>query len=136
MVDQLRMEIKGIKELQSKFKVIDSELQMAVLEGLKNGGEIVTKTAKNRVSVKTGNLRDHIEEQSSYIQNSEARVTVGVKKVPYAARIEYGYTGPDKLGRRFHQKPRPYLRNSLDEKEMEIKTAVETKIKSVLRRYA
>ena len=35
VVDQLRIEIKGIKELQSKFKVIDSELQMAVLEGLK-----------------------------------------------------------------------------------------------------
>lgn len=135
MVDHLRIEINGIKELQSKFKVIDSELQMAVLEGLKNGGEIVTKTAKNRVSVKTGNLRDHIKEQSSYIQNSEARVTVGVKNVPYAARIEFGYTGPDKLGRRFHQAAQPYMRNSLDENGKKIDNIIESKLKAVIARY-
>jgi HK97 gp10 family phage protein len=136
VADTLKIEIKGVKELQAKFKQIDSELQMAVLEGLKAGGQIVVTTAKGRVSVKTGNLQSKIMEQSSFIQNSEARVTVGVKNVPYAARIEYGYTGPDSLGRTFHQKARPYLRNSLDEKDKEILAAVESKVRDVLRRYA
>ena len=34
--------------------------------------------------------------------------------VPYAARLEYGYVGPDSLGRTFHQPARPYLRPAFD----------------------
>lgn len=130
-----KIEVKGVKELQSTFKHLDEELQKAVLEGLQDGGQIVIASAKGRVAVDTGNLRDHIEEQSSYIQNGTAKVDVGVKKVPYAARIEFGYTGPDKLGRRFHQQPRPYLRNSLDENKERVVRAIETRIKYVLSRY-
>jgi phage gpG-like protein len=40
-------------------------------------------------------------------------VSVGTN-VDYAARQEFGYTGPDKLGRTFNQPPRPYLRPALD----------------------
>lgn len=136
MADAIRIEIKGIPQLQAKFKQIDNDMQKALLEGLVEGGALVVNTAKGRVAYKTGNLKNNIKEQKQSMSGGKAQVDVGVTTVPYAARIEFGYTGPDKLGRRFHQKPRPYLRNSLDEKEREIKTAVETKIKSVLRRYA
>jgi len=136
VADAIRIEIKGIPQLQAKFKQIDNDMQKALLEGLVEGGALVVNTAKGRVAYKTGNLKNNIKEQKQSMSGGKAQVDVGVTTVPYAARIEFGYTGPDKLGRRFHQKPRPYLRNSLDEKEREIKTAVETKIKSVLRRYA
>lgn len=67
-----KIEVKGVKELQSTFKHLDEELQKAVLESLQDGGQIVIASAKGRVAVDTGNLRDHIEEQSSYIQNGTA----------------------------------------------------------------
>lgn len=33
----------------------------------------------------------------------------------YAARIEFGFTGPDSLGRVYNQAPHPYLRPAFDE---------------------
>lgn len=33
----------------------------------------------------------------------------------YAARLEYGYTGPDSLGRTFNQPPRAYVRGTMAE---------------------
>lgn len=39
----------------------------------------------------------------------------------YARRLELGFTGVDKLGRRYDQKPRPYLRPTLVENRDAIK---------------
>lgn len=33
----------------------------------------------------------------------------------YAARVEFGFTGPDSLGRVYNQQPRAYLRPAFDE---------------------
>lgn len=105
------------------------------MQGLREGGQIVVTTAKGRVSVRTGNLKNNIKEQNRSTYADLVQVDVGVKGVPYAARQEFGYIGPDKLGRRFHQPPRPYLRNSLDDNETKIKNAVESEIKAVVARY-
>src|SRR5215207_6436262 len=49
---------------------------------------------------------DVIEFDSAEFQ---AEVFVDQAKVPYARRVEYGFRGPDSLGRRFNQKAQPYL---------------------------
>jgi len=136
VADSIKIEVKGIKELQKNFKQAEAEIRSAIMQGLRLGGDIVVFRAKERVSVKTGNLKSKIKEQKAFTYKDQVQVNVGVTGVPYAARLEYGYTGPDKLGRRFHQKPRPYLRNSLDEKEKVIVAIVESKVKEVVRRYA
>lgn len=41
--------------------------------------------------------------------------------LPYSRRLELGFTGIDKLGRRYDQKPRPYLRPSLVESAEAVK---------------
>src|SRR5690606_32439399 len=37
-------------------------------------------------------------------------VGVDEQTAPYARRIEFGYRGPDRLGRRFNQRAHPYMR--------------------------
>src|SRR5215207_4025287 len=49
---------------------------------------------------------DVIEFDSAEFQ---AEVFVDQAKVPYARRVEYGFRGPDSLGRRFRQRAQPYL---------------------------
>ena len=47
-----------------------------------------------------------------------ASVTIGIgTKVDYARRIEFGFVGPDSLGRNYNQAAQPYLRPALDENE-------------------
>ena len=41
------------------------------------------------------------------------RMLVGTD-VPYARRLEYGFVDKDKLGRSYHQAPRPYFRPAMD----------------------
>ena len=135
MADAIRIEIKGIPHLQAKFKQIDNDMQKALLEGLVEGGALVVNTAKGRVAYKTGNLKNNIKEQKQSMSGGKAQVDVGVTTVPYAARIEFGYTGPDKLGRRFHQAAQPYMRNSLDENGKKIDNIIESKLKAVIARY-
>lgn len=38
----------------------------------------------------------------------------GPDGVPYAKRLEYGYTGTDSLGRRYNVAPRPYFRSTYE----------------------
>ena len=90
---------------------------------------------KDELAYKTGNLKNNIKEQKQSMSGGKAQVDVGVTTVPYAARIEFGYTGPDKLGRRFHQAAQPYMRNSLDENGKKIDNIIESKLKAVIARY-
>lgn len=58
------------------------------------------------------------------VRRGEGRFAVyGIvgSNMPYARRLELGFVGIDKLGRRYDQKPRPYLRPSLVESADAIK---------------
>lgn len=45
---------------------------------------------------------------------------VGPVGVPYAKRLEFGFTGEDALGRKYNQEPRPFMRPVAFENEDEI----------------
>ena len=55
--------------------------------------------------------------------NEKNTVFVGTNVV-YAARIEFGYTGPDSLGRTFNQRPKPYLRPAFNSSKEAIKRII------------
>lgn len=62
-------------------------------------------------------------------ETSETRASVAVgTDVQYAARIEFGFAGRDRLGRTYSQSPQPFLRPAVDENE----DAVMTEIRDVL----
>lgn len=72
---------------------------------------------------RTGDLARSISVGEVDVDGALAGVDVGTD-VPYARRIEYGFSGADKLGRVFHQAPQPYLRPAVDEHASEIQREV------------
>jgi hypothetical protein len=109
-------EIKGMTALKSAFKDLGTQAQRNKPIALK----LVANTYKNDVQAiapyDTGTLRRsiHVEEVSSDM------MLVGTD-LPYARRLEYGFYqgdgftgGVDKLGRKYHQLPRPYFRPPMD----------------------
>jgi len=113
------VDVKGLKELQSKFKSLDSELQNALSEAVSAGAAVVERDAKIRVHVLTGNLQRSIKEIKKIESSGKVESQVGTDVV-YGAPVEYRY---------------PYLRPALDENEAQIERAIETKLKMILGRY-
>ena len=62
---------------------------------------------------------------------SRSVVTVGTK-VPYAARLEFGYKGPDSLGRKFNQKARPYMRPAIDNNHAKVSREVSAATRAII----
>ena len=134
MADGFKIEIKGVKELQSKFKNIGDELQKALSEAVSAGAVVVERDAKIRVPVVTGNLRNSIKEFKKIESSGNVESQVG-SDMKYAARVEFGFSDTDSRGRTYHQASKPYLRPALDENRTQIQAAFDAKIKQVLGRY-
>ncbi|OLN21710.1 hypothetical protein BTO30_13485 [Domibacillus antri] len=86
-----------------------------------------TKQTKHRASaegeapaVLFGQLRNsfavEFDRDKKYIQ-----AYVGVRGVPYARRLELGFTGKDSLGRAYNMQPRPYFYVTYEQQRNEIK---------------
>lgn len=119
MTNMFTVELKGLKELQSKFRALDGELQDALSEGVSAGAAVVERDAKILVHVKTGNLRRSIKEIKKIKSSGRVESQVGTDVV-YGPPVEFRY---------------PYLRPALDENESEIERAIETKLKMIIGRY-
>ena len=73
--------------------------------------------------VVTGTLRSNIGYEVS-IKGGEVVGALGVKKGPaneYAKRLELGFVGTDSAGRRIDQKPRPFLRPTINDNMNQLK---------------
>lgn len=121
MTDSISMEVKGIKELQGTFKLLDSDMQKILSQAVSQGAAVIENSAKTRVHVLTGNLRRSIREVKKIESPTKAESQVG-SSVEYAAAEEF---------RPGHE----YLRPAIDENEAEIKAAIENSITARLARY-
>lgn len=92
----------NVQRAQKKVEQgISNALQIAAME--------IANEARRRAPYKTGTLRRSIE----VIERGPLDIAVH-SKVPYAARIEYGFAGRDKLGRLYNQPAQPYLRPAIE----------------------
>ena len=66
-----------------------------------------------------GNLRSSITHR--VVSDEEAHVGTNVE---YAARIEFGFSGIDSLGRKYNQPAQPYLRPALDNNKSRIEKMI------------
>jgi hypothetical protein len=79
-------------------------------------------TAEFGVPVQTGALQAAINKEVTTKGAFRVIGRVWVSgDIPYAKRIEFGFVGVDKLGREFHQAPRPFMRAALYTNLPEIK---------------
>lgn len=71
----------------------------------------VQRRAKQIAPVDTGRLRSSVEREVG--RDSRGLVARIGTDVEYAARIEFGFVGPDSLGRVYAQAAQPFLRPAL-----------------------
>lgn len=107
--------IEGLPELKRKLLDMSEEMRQAKLEAaVLAGGQLIKNEAQVRVPVLTGTLRRSITVQISESNATSASAAIGTN-LAYAARIEFGFNGRDRLGRLYSQPARPYLRPAFDQ---------------------
>jgi len=102
--------IRGMSNLKRAFKDLAKQGERNKSTALKIVGQEYANHVKAITPYKTGTLRRSIHVEPV----SENTVLVGTD-LPYARRLEYGFMDKDKLGRIYHQAPRPYFRPPLDQ---------------------
>lgn len=140
-----KMTVSGVKELEKKLDALGKDITDVLEEATVSGSMVVVREAQKN-SAKggefphrvTGNLFRNIPAVSPVrIHKSSGQVEVLVgSTMEYARRLEHGFMGTDKLGRRYNQQPRPFLRPALDENTGEVEKAIGKKLLQVIQRYS
>ena len=126
------MALEGVNSSIRKLKKMGASVPDTALTALRSGGLIIVNYAKDTVVRESGTLAKSIDIRTTTKTYIQVTVTVGTSKVPYAARIEFGFAKADKLGRIYNQKPQPYIRPAFDNN----KSAVEDEVVEVLQLLA
>ena len=102
-MDRAKLEINGVV--------------VATLEGATNGvvkGGLLLEAEVKRISpIDIGTYRTSIRCDDPVVTENNVEVAIG-SSMPYGPRLEYGYVGPDVLGREFHQRAQPHWRPVFD----------------------
>lgn len=102
--------VDGVQQLVASLDAIDRQARAELGREVMRTALAVQAGAKRGVPVDTGRLRNSIAVARS---DDGLSAEVGTN-VQYARRIEFGFIGADRLGRRYHQRPRPYLFPALE----------------------
>lgn len=136
------VQVKGIEKLRKTLKNLGEDITDQMEEAALAGADVVVREAKQNSRKggedyphrRTGTLMRSIKVLDKRKKLSRVEVDAG-SPVEYARRLEYGFMDTDRLGRRYNQKPRPFLRPALEENTGEIELAIEKKIGQIVSRY-
>lgn len=113
-------------------------------KGLYEAAITVQNRAYHRCTWITGNLRNSISisveggspelGKGEVVGKSPPEVAVIGTNVEYAARIEFGFEGVDKLGREYDQQGQPYLTPAFNETKREAKEMLRNAMREELER--
>lgn len=126
---KLTVTLQGLDALSLRVKYLARAAERGLAFGVSEGALLIQEEAKLLVPVDTGNLRDsiHTEVVRDEPAHQELCVVPAVEAAndwgfdpAYARRIEFGFVGPDRLGRVYNQPPQPYMRPALDSKRAEV----------------
>ena len=111
----------GAEDLAAKFRALADDIKGPALEAATRAAALpvlnqvrITEPEGGRTPYKTGTYRRSFEMETAEKTAERCAVVVGTD-APQARRLEYGFVGPDKLGRVYNQPPRPHIRPALDE---------------------
>jgi HK97 gp10 family phage protein len=149
MAEMFEIKISGLEELRAKFQALNIGLGQAILEATaaaaavvvreaainsRKGGEGGVRVNDDFPMLQTGNLKRSITMIDVIKGPERVEIKVG-SAMNYANRLEYGFMDTDKKGRRYNQKPRPFLRPALDENKEQIKAEFDKNILDLLRAF-
>lgn len=122
--------IDGIKDIRRSVNRLGKDLDKDAAKGAlkdmnREAAETVKKVAVGLVPVRTGKLAATI--RASGTQKS-ARVRAGVKRVPYAGVIHFGWPA-HKIS------PQPFLYDALDARKNDVVDIYEKRLSALIREY-
>lgn len=133
----LHVTVSGTGSAELKAKRWISAAVDGLRFGVSEGAFMMEQGMIQRVPVDTGHLRDSIH--TTTIADDGAKQVKAVSPVveaanpwgidpAYARRIEYGFVGPDSLGRVYHQPPQSYIRSTYDELKDEVSKTIKDSV--------
>ena len=138
--EPIKFEVKigGLEELARKFSAMEGKLDEILEQATSAGAAIVVREAAinsrkggdNFPHRITGNLMRSITMISKKTSGHRCEIQVG-SDMDYARRLEFGFNDTDKKGRRYHQRPRPFMTPALDENKDGIQEEFETVLKTL-----
>lgn len=132
----MTMTLTGDRELWAALgRLTGAVAGGTLLNAVKAGALIVQNDAKRRAPYESGTLRRSIHMETAESSRTRAAVIVGTD-VEYAARQEFGFDGPDALGRVYHQSPHPYLRPARDENQAAVHREINDAAAQLIRQAA
>ena len=113
--------VKGSEDLAKAFSALADDIKGPALEAATRAAALpvldqvrITEPEGGRTPYKTGTYRRSFAMETAEKTAERCTVVVGTD-APQARRLEYGFVGPDKLGRVYNQAARPHIRPALDE---------------------
>lgn len=115
------LRVRGTDDLVAKFEALGKRAQSSALANATKAAALPvlnqirrTENDGGRTPYKSGTLRRSFAMQVTTRTPTRCVVQIGTN-VPYARRLEYGFVGPDALGRVYNQPAHPYIRPAMDE---------------------
>jgi HK97 gp10 family phage protein len=123
--------VKGMPELVAALKAIGAPVE-AIIKANEAVGMPVLRTAKNIAPVKSGALRDSIRLGKA---TTNVKIRAGLKKVPYANPIHWGWFYDRNNFITKNIKPNPFMARALGYNRDEILTKYVSEMKKLIDKY-
>jgi HK97 gp10 family phage protein len=130
----------GAEDLAKAFSKLADDIKGPALEAATRAAALpvlnqvrITVPEGGRTPYKTGTYRRSFHMETVEKSSERCRVEVGTD-APQARRLEYGFVGPDKLGRVYNQAARPHIRPALDENRGAAVDEFRAAIRDIIRR--
>ncbi len=105
---------------------IKRAVEHQVTKALYKGVSILKSEIDARTPVKDGEL---VMANTSEVKGKEAAVS---NNKIYARRVHFGFEGTDSLGRTYHQKPQPYMRDGAKVAKTKVEKAMKSELMAPL----
>lgn len=120
MAVKMRVRITGADELARKLNILGEEAKKIVEPAGKAGADVIVRAAKEKVPVKSGDLKDSILTKPKEITPLKATFEVG-SDIFYAPFVEHGHPLVRNKKTVGSVQPHPFLRPAVDETKDEVK---------------
>ena len=128
----LKLNLEGTQELIKALDQLEKSIENELEAALMVAAQPIMNQVKSDAPYLTGTYRRSITTETTEKRKDRAVVTIGTN-VPYAARLEYGYSDTDALGRRYNQPPNPHWRPAIESQKRNAREEFAAAIRDVLR---
>lgn len=120
---KLNVQMRGLDALSLRVQYMVKPVRAALKDGVDEAAFMFESEAKQNSPVLSGANRESITTEV-VTDEPEKQIRSIAPHMPYSHRLEYGFVGPDSLGRVYHQPAQPYMRPAYETKKADAAAAV------------